>query len=67
MITESLIQAIDRGREGKEQGYSIGLPKLEQVIDGVTKGTYTLIAAESGVGKVVLCFILIFIVLLWII
>lgn len=51
MITESLIQAIDRGREGKEQGYSIGLPKLEQVIDGVTKGTYTLIAAESGVGK----------------
>lgn len=50
MITESLIQAIDRGREGKEQGYSIGLPKLEQIIDGVTKGTYTLIAAESGVG-----------------
>lgn len=51
MITESLLQAIDRGRAGKEQGYSIGLPKLEQIIDGVTKGTYTLIAAESGVGK----------------
>lgn len=51
MITESLLQAIDRGREGKEQGYSIGLPKLEQVIDGVCKGVYTLIAAESGVGK----------------
>ena len=51
MITESLLQAIDRGRAGKEQGYSIGLPKLEQIIDGVTKSTYTLIAAESGVGK----------------
>ena len=51
MITESLIQAIDRGREGKEQGYSIGLPKLEQIIDGACKGTYTLIGAESGVGK----------------
>lgn len=51
MITESLIQAIDRGREGKEQGYSIGLPKLEQVIDGVCKGVYTLISAESGIGK----------------
>lgn len=51
MITESLIQAIDRGREGKEQGYGIGLNKLEQVIDGVCKGVYTLIAAESGVGK----------------
>lgn len=51
MITESLIQAIDRGREGKEQGYSIGLPKLEKVIDGVCKGVYTLISAESGIGK----------------
>lgn len=50
MITESLIQAIDRGREGREQGYSIGLSKLEQIIDGVCKGTYTLIGAESGVG-----------------
>ena len=51
MITESLLQAIDRGREGREQGYGIGLPKLEQIIDGVCKGVYTLIAAESGVGK----------------
>ncbi len=51
MIVESLLQAIDRGRAGKEQGFSIGLPKLEGIIDGVTKGTYTLVAAESGVGK----------------
>lgn len=51
MITESLLQSIERGREGREQGYSIGLPKLEQIIDGVCKGVYTLIAAESGVGK----------------
>lgn len=51
MIVESLIEAIDRGRLGKSQGYSIGLPKLEQVIDGVCKGVYTLAFAESGVGK----------------
>ena len=51
MIVESLIEAIDRGRQGKAQGYSIGLPKLEQVIDGVCKGTYYLCGAESGVGK----------------
>jgi hypothetical protein len=50
MITEALIEAIKRGREGKSQGYSIGLPKLEQVIDGVCKGTYVLLGAESGVG-----------------
>ena len=40
MITDELIAAINRGREGKAQGYSIGLPKLEQVIDGVCKKTY---------------------------
>lgn len=51
MIVESLLEAIDRGRQGKEQGFGIGLPKLEQIIDGVCKGVYTLISAESGVGK----------------
>lgn len=51
MIVESLKDAIDRGREKRVQGYSIGLPKLEQVIDGVCKGVYTLIFAESGTGK----------------
>lgn len=51
MITESLIAAIDRGREGKAHGYGIGLPKLEQIVDGVCKGVYTLIAGESGTGK----------------
>lgn len=50
MITETLLEAINRGREGKSQGYSMGLPKLEQVIDGVCKGVYTLIGAESGIG-----------------
>lgn len=51
MIVKSLLAEIDRGREGKSQGFSIGLPKLEEYVDGVTKGTYTLIFAESGVGK----------------
>ena len=50
-ITESLYAAIEKGREGKSQGYSIGLPKLEEVIDGVTKGTYFLLGGESGTGK----------------
>ena len=50
MIVTALKEAIDRGREGRTQGYGIGLPKLEQVIDGVCKGVYTLIFAESGVG-----------------
>lgn len=50
-ITESLLQEIDSGREGKSQGYSMGLPKLESVIDGVTKQTMTIIGANTGSGK----------------
>ena len=36
-ITESLLQEIDIGREGRAQGYSMGLPKIESIIDGVVK------------------------------
>lgn len=50
MIVESLLNEIDRGREGKAQGYTLGLPKLEEYIDGVSKGVYNLCFAESGVG-----------------
>ena len=51
MITDELLESIDRGRLGKSQGFSMGLPKLEQIIDGVCKETYYLVTAESGVGK----------------
>ncbi len=51
MIAESLLNQITIGREGKNWGFSLGLPKLESIIDGVTKSTYTLIMSPSGVGK----------------
>ena len=51
MIVQSLLKKIDEGREGKNQGYSMGLPKLEGVIDGVTKQTFTVIGSDSGTGK----------------
>lgn len=50
-ITESLLQEIELGREGRAQGYSMGLPKLESIIDGVTKRTMTVIASGTGQGK----------------
>ena len=50
-ITESLLHEIDLGREGKNVGFSMGLPKLESVIDGVTKQTYTVVFSNSGSGK----------------
>lgn len=59
MITESLLEEIRRGREGKEQGYSTGLPKLEEYTDGACKGVYLLLGAESGVGcnfRIFICY-----------
>ena len=50
-ITESLLKEIDLGREGRSQGYDMGLPKLESVVDGVTKSTMTIIASGTGQGK----------------
>ena len=51
MICDNLLKEIELGREGKTQGYSMGLPKLEEIVDGVTRGTYTLLFAGSGIGK----------------
>lgn len=44
-------EAIDRGREGKNLGLPIGLPKLELYIDGLLPETSYLVGASSGVGK----------------
>lgn len=51
MITNSLIHQITLGRDGNNWGYSMGLPKLESIVDGVTKGTYTLLFSGTGSGK----------------
>lgn len=50
-ITESLFKEIELGRQGKNVGFSMGLPKLESIIDGVTKQTYTVVFSNSGSGK----------------
>lgn len=50
-ITDALLQEIDIGREGRAQGYSMGLPKVESIIDGVTKRTMTVLASGTGQGK----------------
>ena len=48
---EKFYDAIERGREGKNQGLSIGLPKLELYIDGYLPETYYLMGGNSGTGK----------------
>ena len=51
MISDNIFNEIDRGRKGLNHGIPFGLPKLESVIDGVCKETYTLILSNSGAGK----------------
>ena len=51
MIVEKLFQQINQGREGYNHGYSTGIPKLDSIIDGVMKQTYTTIFSDSGSGK----------------
>jgi len=48
---DELFDDIDLGREGNSWGYSLGLDKLEDIIDGNTQSTYTTVFAGSGVGK----------------
>lgn len=43
-------ELIDKGREGKNIGLSIGLPKLSSYCDGYVQGTSFLLGAGSGVG-----------------
>lgn len=50
-ITESLLKEIELGREGRLQGYSMGLPKIESIVDGVTRRTMTVLASGTGQGK----------------
>lgn len=51
MIVDDLLKQIDEGRAGGSHGYSMGLPKLESVIDGVCANTYYLVFSPSGTGK----------------
>ena len=51
MITENLLAQIDKGRQGKNWGLPMGMPKLEQYIDGLSQSTYTLLFSSSGTGK----------------
>lgn len=51
MICNSILNQVTLGREGNNWGYSMGLKKLEGIIDGVTQSTYTLIFSTSGTGK----------------
>lgn len=51
MISDLFLQQVDSGRTGRNQGFTMGMPKLEEIVDGNTAETYTLIYAGTGNGK----------------
>ena len=53
MISNSLLHQITLGREGKNWGFSMGIPKLESVVDGVTQGIYTLVFSPTSSSPLV--------------
>ena len=50
-IEEQILEEVNRGRKGLNHGITMGMPKLEGLIDGNTKETYTLLLSNSGSGK----------------
>lgn len=50
-IEEQILEEVGKGRQGLNHGISIGMPKLEGIMDGNTRETYTLIMSNSGAGK----------------
>lgn len=51
---DSLYKAIDDGKEGRNIGLDIGLPKLQSMTYGVQRQTYSVIAGGTGSGKTTL-------------
>ena len=50
-LEEQILNEIDRGRAGFNHGITMGMPKLESIMDGNTRETYTLIMSNSGSDK----------------
>ena len=53
-IIKNLFRIIDRGMLGLNRGVTMGLPKLETIMDGVQRQTYTIICGGTGSGKTTL-------------
>lgn len=51
ILEDQILEEINRGRKGLNHGITMGMPKLEGLIDGNTKETYTLLLSNSGSGK----------------
>lgn len=51
---DNMLGMIKRGLQGLNIGLSMGLPRLEKVMDGIQRQTYTIITGGTGSGKTTL-------------
>lgn len=51
MITEELLESINRGKSGLNKGLSTGFSKLDNVIFGLQRRYFYVIGADQGAGK----------------
>lgn len=51
MIFNSVIESIEKGKQGGNQGIPMGLDRFSQFIPNIQKGRYHLVVGESGSGK----------------
>lgn len=51
---QRMFNLIKRGLKGLNIGLSIGLPRLEKIMDGIQRQTYSIIAGGTGSGKTTL-------------
>lgn len=51
MIFNNVLNSIDRGREGGNEGIPMGFPRLSNIIPNIQKERYITIAGGSGSGK----------------
>lgn len=53
-IVDDFYALVERGRKGENSSLPIGLPRMEEYIEGLSQGNQILIGAGSGVGKTTL-------------
>lgn len=51
MIFNSVIESIEKGKDGGNEGIPMGLDRFSQLIPNIQKGRYHLVVGESGSGK----------------
>lgn len=51
MIFDNILNIVENGKNGKNEGIPMGLPRFSNIIPNIQQGRYHLVVGESGSGK----------------